>query len=365
MRVQQIIKYFTHRRLIAALTLLALLGSIGLSRLVYVNKRKRQAANNPIVVETITPSPLATPTLTPTPSPTVSAKKATPKPGTPTPASTDIGQVFPADNAWNRDISGLPVHTNSQNYLASIGLTTGLHPDFGTVWENAPIGIPYTLVTNTQSKVAIHFTDYGSESDPGPYPIPSNAAIEGGSDKHVIVIDTVSRKLYELFNASVRSDGGWNAASGAVFDLNSNALRPKGWTSADAAGLPIFPGLVRYDEAIEKGEIKHALRFTASKTQKGFINPARHYASSSTDANLPPMGLRVRLKASVNISSYPKEVQVILKAMKTYGLILADNGSNWFVSGAPDSRWNDSSLAKMNSIKGSDFEVVDTGPIEQ
>jgi hypothetical protein len=246
-----------------------------------------------------------------------------------------------------------------------MGLDTGLHPDFGAVWEGEPIGIPYNLVDNSTPKVAIHFTDYGDESDPGPYPVPKNVAAEGGGDKHVLVIDTINRKLYELFNASPRADGSWDASSGAVFDLNSNALRPKGWTSADAAGLPIFPGLVRYDEAVEKGEIKHALRFTASKTQKGFINPARHYASSCTDAKLPPMGLRVRLKSSVNISGYPKEVQIILNALKTYGMILADNGSNWYVSGSPDSRWNDSSLAKIKGIKGRDFEVVDTGVIEK
>ncbi len=278
-----------------------------------------------------------------------------------------IGQVFPANNPWNTDISAYPVHSNSASYIASIGLNTGLHPDFGTVWNGAPNGIPYVTVGAGQALVPITFTAYGSESDPGPYPIPPGAPVEGGpsgtGDRHVIVVDTANRRLYELFRAFPNASGGWDADSGAVFDLDSNAMRPAGWTSADAAGLPIFPGLVRYDEAVEQGEIRHALRFTVVSSQRAYIEPARHWASSSTDPNRPPMGLRVRLKASVDISGFPAEVQVILRAMKRYGMIVADNGSNWYVSGAPDPRWNDANLATLRQIKGSDFEAVDTGPI--
>jgi hypothetical protein len=250
--------------------------------------------------------------------------------------------------------------------MTSIGLSTGLHPDFGTVYQGAPNGIPFVVVNSSQPLVPMTFT-YASESDPGPYPIPPNAPIEGGpsatGDRHVIVIDADAKKLYETFNSAPDGKGGWTADAGAVFDLASNALRPAYWTSADAAGLPIFPGLVRYDEAVVNGAIPHALRFTVSRTQHGFIEPARHWASSSTDPALPPMGLRVRLKASVDISTYPPEVQAILRALKTYGMFVADNGSNWYVSGAPDPRWNDANLATLSAIKGSDFEAVDTGPI--
>ncbi|PKL76829.1 MAG: hypothetical protein CVV27_08310, partial [Candidatus Melainabacteria bacterium HGW-Melainabacteria-1] len=208
---------------------------------------------------------------------------------------------------------------------------------------------------------------YGDESDPGPYPIPADAPIEGGAnatgDRHILVIDRDNQKLYELFYAFPDGSGGFRAASGAVFDLNSNALRPAGWTSADAAGLPILPGLVRYDEVVEQGEIRHALRFTASRTRRAYIHPARHYASSNTSASLPPMGLRVRLKASVDISAYPASAQVILRALKKYGMILADNGSNWYVSGTADARWNDSEMNTLKNIRGRDFEVVETGPV--
>lgn len=283
-------------------------------------------------------------------------------------APTAVGQVFPADNPWNRDVSSAPVHPDSSAFIASIGADTGLHPDFGTVWNGAPNGIPYVLVDGaTQARVPITFTAYGNESDPGPYPIPTNAPIEGGpsgtGDRHVLCVDTTGRKLYELFNARPNGSGGWDADSGAVFDLQSNALRPAGWTSADAAGLPVFPGLIRYDEAVEQGEIRHALRFTVVRSQRGYVDPARHFASSSTDPTRPPMGLRLRLKASVDISGYPAEVQVILRALKRYGMFVADNGSNWYLSGAPDSRWSDSNLARLSQIKGRDFEVVDTGPI--
>jgi hypothetical protein len=276
--------------------------------------------------------------------------------------------VFPADNPWNQDISTMPVDPNSGNLIASIGLNTGLHPDFGTVWAGAPNGIPYIVVSGAQAKVPINFTAYGSESDPGPYPVPPNAPIEGGplgtGDRHVIVIDRDNWKLYELFGAyPVNGGASWNATSGAIFDLNSNALRPAGWTSADAAGLPIFPGLVRYDEVFEQREINHALRFTVQSTRRAYVYPARHFASNNTNPNLPPMGMRVRLKASFDISRFSPGMQVILKAMKKYGMILADNGSNWYFSGAPDQRWNDDELSTLKAVKGSDFEVVQMGAI--
>lgn len=277
-------------------------------------------------------------------------------------------RVFPADNPWNEDVSTSPVDPNSDRLIASMGLDVGLHPDFGTVWAGAPNGIPYVVVTGLQQKVPVVFTDYGDESDPGPYPVPPDAPVEGGpsgtGDRHVIVIDRDNWKLYELYSAyPVNNGASWRAASGAVFDLNSNALRPAGWTSADAAGLPIFPGLVRYDEVYERKEITHALRFTAQMTRRAYVYPARHFASSRTDTNLPPMGMRVRLKASFDISGYSPAMQVILKALKRYGMILADNGSNWYVSGAPDPRWNDDELRTLKEIKGSDFEVVQMGTI--
>lgn len=273
-------------------------------------------------------------------------------------------QVFPLDNAWNTDISEYPVHPNSDNFLASIGLERGLHPDFGTVWEGAPIGIPYNVVDADTPRVDVSF-DYADESDAGPYPIPADALIEGGpnsdGDRHVLLVDPVEKKLYELFYAYPQDDGTWTAGSGAIWDLTSNASRPDGWTSADAAGLPIFAGLVRYDEVVEKGEITHAIRFTVSRTQRAYIAPASHFASSYTDPNLPPMGLRVRLKSDFDISGFTPNVQVILRAMKKYGMIVADNGSNWYVSGAPDSRWDDDELRQLRDVHGSDFEVVYTG----
>jgi hypothetical protein len=264
---------------------------------------------------------------------------------------------FPADNAWNIDISAAPVDPNSANLIASIGAGTGLHPDFGV-----PYGIPFVVVAGTQPRVAIRFTAYGSESDSGPYPVPANAPIENGGDRHVLVIDRDNHRLYELFEAVAQSDGSWAAASGAVFHLDSNNVRPTarpGWTSADAAGLPIFPGLVRYEEA-SAGLIPHALRFTVSASRRAYVPPAMHWASSSTDVNRPPMGMRVRLKSSFGIpSSFSTETKAILQALKTYGMIVADNGSNWYISGAPDPRWdNDRLNPELRSVKGSDFEVV-------
>ena len=257
----------------------------------------------------------------------------------------------------------MPVDPNSANLIASIGLNTGLHADFGTVYNGAPNGIPYVVVSGTQSLVAINFTAYGDESDPGPYPVPSNAPIEGGpnssGDRHVVVIDRDYWKLYELGYAfPINGGASWNADCGAAFDLNSNALRPAGWTSADAAGLPIFPGLVRYDEVFEQREIKHALRFTVQKSRRAYVFPARHYASSDENPNLPPMGMRVRLKAGFDISSYSPANQVILRALKKYGMFVADNGPSWFLSGAPDARWSDDDLSLLKNIKGFNFEVL-------
>jgi hypothetical protein len=271
-------------------------------------------------------------------------------------------QVFPSDNPWNIDISGDPVDPNSDNLIASIGNEVHLHPDFGTVWEGEPIGIPYNVVGKDQPLVNVSFY-YSDESDPGPYPIPPGALVESGSDRHVLVVDTFQLKLYELFDAQRNRDNSWSAGSGVIFDLTSNVLRPDTWTSADAAGLPIFPGLVRYDEVVEKGEISHALRFTVQHTRNAFIHPATHAASSSNDPGYPPMGMRVRLKAGFDITGFSPHVQVILKALKKYGMFVADNGSNWFISGAPDPRWNDDELGQLKTIAGNNFEVVKMGTV--
>jgi len=281
--------------------------------------------------------------------------------------SLDCIQIFPANNPWNQDISGLPIHPNSANFIATIGLTRGLHPDFGTVWEGAPNGIPYMVVPWNQPPVEIIFTAYGNESDPGPYPVPANAPIEGGpnatGDRHVLIIDPARAKLYELYRAFPQANGSWRAESGAVWNLNSNQLRREGWTSADAAGLPIFPGLVRYEEAVIRGEIRHALRFTVNRTQRGYIHPATHFASSSTNPNHAPMGMRVRLRSTLDVNTFAVSVRPMLRAMQRYGMIVADNGSDWYVSGAPDPRWNEDDIHQISRVKGSDFVVVDTGPI--
>jgi len=270
--------------------------------------------------------------------------------------------VFPANNVWNAPVDQLPVDANSAQYVATIGSGKPAHPDFGSgLWDGGPIGIPFIAVPGTQAKVNVTF-DYDGESDHGGYPIPPNAPIEGGSsstgDRHVLVIDKDNCILYELYSAYPQSDGSWHAGSGAIFDLKSNALRPAGWTSADAAGLPIFPGLIRYDE-VAAGAILHAIRFTAPQTRNTYIWPGRHEASDLTGANYPPMGQRFRLKASFDISSYPVPVQVILKALKKYGMILADNGSSWYLSGAPDDRWDNDALHTIAQLQGSDFEAVD------
>lgn len=273
-------------------------------------------------------------------------------------------EIFPADNPWNQDISRLPAHPRSAAFVASIGPDRPLHPDFGTTWQGAPSGIPYVVVGPDQPRVPIRF-EYAAESDPGPYPIPLDAPVEGGpqgmGDRHVIVIDAAAQKLYETF-ATHRDGDGFRAGSGAVFDLTTNALRPAGWTSADAAGLPIFPGLVRYDEVMERGEIRHAVRFTCRRTQRGYVSPATHWASASRDATLPPMGLRMRLRGDFPEQGFPGEALVVIRALKTYGMLLADNGGDWFVSGAPDPRWDDEAIATLKRIKGRDFIAVDTGP---
>jgi hypothetical protein len=272
--------------------------------------------------------------------------------------------VLPADDVWNVPVDTAPVDPRSSAYVASIGATAGVHPDFGSgLWLDAPIGIPFVVVPGTQPKVPIAFFWYGSESEPGPYPVPPDAPIEGGpasdGDRHVLVVDRDACVLYELYHAFPEADGSWSAGSGAVFDLGSSALRPDGWTSADAAGLPILPGLARHDE-VAAGEIRHALRFTAPKTRRATVWPARHFASSSTDPALPPMGQRFRLKAGFDVSGFSPQTRVILEALKKYGMVLADNGSPWYVSGAPDPGWDDDRLVpELASVKGRDFEAVD------
>lgn len=291
-----------------------------------------------------------------------------PAPGTPglgVNASLAGRRAFPDDNPWNQRVDTAQVDPNSDALIASIGLDRGLHPDFGANWNGGPFGIAYIVVAGDQQPVNVTF-EYADESDPGPYPIPSNAPIEGGpsstGDRHVLVVDRDAWKLYELF-AAYPNASGWDAGSGAIFDLSSNALRPAGWTSADAAGLPILPGLVRYDEVAELGEIRHALRFTVQRSRRGYVHPARHFASSNTDPDLPPMGMRVRLKAGFDISGFPPSARVVLQALKIYGMIVADNGSNWYISGTADARWNDAELNTLKTVQGRNFEVVRMGTV--
>jgi len=262
--------------------------------------------------------------------------------------------VFPASNVWNQRVDALPVRDDSETLKRSIGLAAHLHPDFGA-WQG--YGIPFNIVSRQTRRVAVKFL-WPAESDRIRYPIPRKVKREGGSDRHILMLDRTRCRLYELF-AARRQNGSWRAGSGATWNLRSNQLRPSGWTSADAAGLPILPGLVRFAE-VRRGHIGHALRFTAPQTRRAFIYPARHYASDDDDVALPPMGLRVRLKADVDISGYPYQARVILQALKEYGMILADNGSPWYVTGAPHPRWNDDALHTLHDIKGSDLEVVDT-----
>lgn len=309
--------------------------------------------------EFVAASPTAAPAVTASPGPI-----ASPTPG----ASPSVKPVakpcnaFPADNVWRADVSKLPVHKSSAAYVASIGSGSPVHADFGSgLWDGGPIGIPITTVRSGQPGVKVTFA-YARESDKVAYPIPANVKIEGGpdatGDRHVILHDPAGCKVYELF-AATKSATGWKAGSGAVFDLRSNKLRTPGWTSADAAGLPIFAGLVRYDE-VAAGRIDHAIRVTVPRSQAKYVWPARHQASDSTSTALPPMGLRLRLKASVNVASLPKQARIVAVAMQKYGVIVADNGSPWFISGTPDDRWSNDALHALGRLHGSDFEAVDT-----
>jgi hypothetical protein len=273
-------------------------------------------------------------------------------------------QMFPASSVWNQRVDRLPVAADSAVLIRSIGLDSPVHADFGSgLYDGQRIGIPYVVVSGRSTPKARPKFDYADESDPGPYPIPANVPIEGApnpddGDRHALIVDRDTCTLYELY-ALHRSAGGWSAGSGAIWKLDSNRLRPAGWTSADAAGLPILPSLARYDE-VAAGAIDHALRFTAARTRRAFIYPARHYASDSSDPSLPPMGLRVRLKAGFDISGFPAQARVVLETLKRYGMILADNGSPWYISGAPDPRWSNDDLHSLGALTGADFEVVDT-----
>jgi hypothetical protein len=269
--------------------------------------------------------------------------------------------VFPTSNPWNQRVDRLPVASNSDTIIGSIGAGGNVHADFGSgLWEGAPIGIPITVVGKRQAKKRVSF-EYAGESDRGPYPIPRNVKIEGGrsssGDRHVLIVDRYSCRLYELFALYPNGRGGWRAGSGAIWNLRSNKLRPAGWTSADAAGLPILPGLARYDE-VKRGVIDHALRFTVRRTRRAYVFPARHYASDSNDPSLPPMGLRLRLKASFDVSGFPRQARIVLVALKRYGMLVSDNGSSWYITGAPDPRWSNDQLHTLGRVKGSDFEVV-------
>lgn len=290
--------------------------------------------------------------------PATTTRAAPAQPAAPTLAGCPM---LPPDDIWNTRVDTLPVHPRSAAWIRSIGEGGTLHPDFGSgTWNGGPIGIPFVVVPGTQPRVPVRF-QYDDESDPGPYPIPTDAPIEGGAhsdgDRHILVLDRDDCRLYETWSTYPEA-GGWRAGSGAVFDLTSSRLRPDGWTSADAAGLPILPGLARYDE-VAAGAIRHAIRFTAERTQRAYLWPARHYASRIEDPDVPPMGARLRLKASLDLSGYAPDVRVILQGFKDYGIILADNGSDWFLSGAPDPRWNDDVLRQLRRVRGADFEVVD------
>ena len=274
--------------------------------------------------------------------------------------------IFPASNAWNQRVDRLPVASNSDAIVASIGRERTLHPDFGSgLWNGGPIGIPITVATARTLRYRVEF-EYAGESDSGPYPVPRGVRIEGGpradGDRHALIVDRDRCRLYELFALYPKPGGGWRAGSGAIWDLRSNRLRPAGWTSADAAGLPILPGLARYDE-VARGRIDHALRFTVSRTRRAYVWPARHFASDRTDPNLPPMGLRLRLKASFDTRGFPRQARIVLEALKRHGMMVADNGSDWFISGAPDPRWSNEQLRTLRRVPGSAFEVVDSSSL--
>ena len=269
------------------------------------------------------------------------------------PVPTTSCQVFPANNIWNTDISTLPVHTRSAQWLASMSAaTTNLHPDFG----GPPYGFPFNVVDNSHPTVSVAF-QYASESDAGPYPVGLDTSIENGSDHHALIVNRSTCTLYELYDLA-GSGSAWTAGSGAIFDLGSDALRPLGWTSADAAGLPIFPGLVRWDE-VQAGAINHAIRFTAQQTDQSYLWPARHQAGTAANPSLPPMGARFRLKAGYDITHFSPQARVILRALQHYGLILADNGSNWYFSGTEDAAWPDSLLSELKTVPAAQFEAID------
>jgi hypothetical protein len=266
--------------------------------------------------------------------------------------------VFPASNAWNKRVDQLPVAQNTTAIIGSIGAGTGLHADFGSgLWEGSPIGIPFDVVSRSTPRARVTF-EYDDESDHVGYPIPKGVHVEGGSDHHALLLDKSACRLYELGGLE-RRQGRWHAWAGATWSLHSNRVRPAGWTSADAAGLPIFPGLARYDE-VGRGVIDHALRFTVQRTRRAYVYPARHYASNLTSSNLPPMGLRVRLKASFDVRSFPRQARIVLVALKRYGMIVADNGADWYITGAPNRGWSNDQLHTLARVKGSDFEVVET-----
>lgn len=313
---------------------------------------------------TVAPSPAATESpvedqLTATAMPVTQTIENTPDAGSPAESNGPMiagCPMFPDDNFWNAPVDSLPLHPMSEAWIDSIGRDQGFHMDFGSgEWDGGPIGIPYNVVTGSTIPAYDPEFYYPDESDAEPYPIPANPLIEYGSDHHILLVDVETCILYEIYDASF-DNGEWSGGSGAIWDLNSNTLRPETWTSADAAGLPILPGLVRYDEILA-GEIRHALRFTIEETA-GYIWPARHQTSGAQDG-IPPMGARFRLKAEYDISGFPPEMQVILQAMKTYGIILADNGSDWYVSGAPDERWDNDMLHLLDVLTGDDFEAVD------
>jgi hypothetical protein len=269
--------------------------------------------------------------------------------------------VFPKSNPWNRRVDRLPVTPNSAAIIASIGVSTGLHADFGSgLWQGSPIGIPFDVVTQTTPRTRVGF-DYADESDRVRYPIPKRVHVEGGSDHHALLLDRDACRLYELGGLG-RQGGRWHAWAGATWNLRSNRVRPAGWTSADAAGLPIFPGLARYDE-VRRGVIDHALRFTVQHTRRAYLYPARHYASSLTDPNLPPMGLRVRLKAGFDVRPFPRQARIVLVALKRYGMMVADNGADWYITGAPNRGWSNDQLHTLGRVKGSDLEVVDSSKL--
>ena len=332
-----------------------------------LNATGRPTGDTSALATSITPHTSATPSDAQTladpifrlPSRTAIPKPSLPRRSTPPVTGPTIAgcPLFPADNAWRQNVSALPLNPHSAAWVASIGAGGFLHPDFGS---DPSYGIPYSVVSASQAGAAITFTAYGDESDPGPYPIPASAKIEAGADAHVLVASGDCH-LYELYGAA-RKGSGWTARSGAVFNLRSDALRPAGWTSADAAGLPILPGLVRPDE-IAAGHIDHALRFTVSKSQRGYINPATHAAGSTSSPDVPPMGARFRLKASFDLSHYTGASRIILQALKTYGMFVADNGSNWYLSGATYTGWNDDDLDQLKHVPGSAFEAVNTGPV--